>query len=84
MITRIRMKKISRTSKGRYYFRIIVVNKRAPRDSKSIEEIGIYDPSKNPASLKFKKERYDYWVSKGAQPSDTVASLYKRFNKGKS
>ncbi|MFH1621814.1 MAG: 30S ribosomal protein S16, partial [Candidatus Omnitrophota bacterium] len=48
------------------------------RDSRPIEEIGYYDPSKEPASVKIKKDRYDYWVSKGAQPTDTVKSLYKK------
>jgi small subunit ribosomal protein S16 len=75
------MKKVSTTSKGRYNFRIVVIDKRAPRDSKAIEEIGYYDAAKNPATLKIKQERYDYWMSKGAQPTDTVASLYKRLKK---
>ncbi|MFC1708900.1 30S ribosomal protein S16 [Candidatus Omnitrophota bacterium] len=79
MSVRIRMKKISRTAKGRYNFRIVVISRPAARDSRPIEEIGYYDPSKKPASVKIKKERYDYWVSKGAQPTDTVASLYKKY-----
>lgn len=81
MTVRIRMKKISRTSKGRYNFRVVVIKKTAARDSRPIEEIGHYDSAKNPASLKINKERYEYWVSKGAQPTDTVASLYKRYKK---
>jgi len=78
MSVRIRMKKISRTSKGRYNFRIVVIKKTASRDSRPIEEIGSYDPSKKPAYFKIKRERYDYWVSKGAQPTDTVANLCKK------
>jgi small subunit ribosomal protein S16 len=78
MAVKIRMKKVSRTSSGRYNFRIIVINQTAARDGEPVEEIGYYDPAKNPASLKINKERYDYWVSKGALPSDTVASLYKK------
>lgn len=78
MAVKIRMRKISRTSSGRYNFRIVAIDRETARDGRTIEEIGYYDPSKNPASLKINKERYDYWVSKGAQPSDTVASLYKK------
>lgn len=79
MSVKIRLKKISSTSSGHYNFRIVVIDGREARDSKHIEEIGFYDPSKNPASLKINKERYDYWVGKGAEPSDTVASLYKKY-----
>ena len=78
MAVKIRMKKISSTSSGKYNFRIVVIDREKARDGKNIEEIGHYDPSKNPASIKIDKERYDYWVSKGAKPSDTVASLYKK------
>ena len=81
MSVKIRLKKISTASKGRYNFRLVVIEKSSARDSRPIEEIGYYNPSKNPASLKINKERYDYWISKGAQPSDTVASLYKKLNK---
>lgn len=81
MSVRIRLRKISSTSKKRYNFRIVVINKANPRDSRYIEELGYYEPSKNPATLKINKERYDYWISKGAQPSDTVTSLYKKYNK---
>ncbi|NQU19198.1 30S ribosomal protein S16 [bacterium] len=81
MSVRIRLRKISRTDKGRYNFRIVVTDRRDARDSRPVEEIGYYGPSKNPASLIFKKERYDYWISKGAQPTETVASLFKEFNK---
>lgn len=78
MAVKIRMKKISRTSSGRYNFRIAVIDREKARDGKTIEEIGYYDPSKSPASLKINKERYDYWLSKGAQPSETVASLCRK------
>ena len=78
MAVRIRMRRINSKASGRDNFRIVVTDQRNPRDSKFVEEIGYYDPNKNPASIKIEKERYDYWVSKGAQPSDTVASLYKK------
>lgn len=79
MSVKIRLRKISSTSSGHYNFRIVVMDARNARDSKHIEELGYYDPSKNPASLKINKERYDYWLAKGAQPSDTVQSLYKGY-----
>ena len=79
MAPRIRLRKISHTSKGHYNFRIIVIDRAKPRESKQIEELGYYDPASKPASVKINKTRYEYWVSKGAQPSDTVASLYKKY-----
>ena len=51
------------------------------RDGQFIEQVGTYDPMSSPHRITFKQERYDYWVSVGAQPSDTVNSLYKRFVK---
>ena len=77
MSVMIRLKKAS-ASRGRYNYRVVVINKANSRDGKTIEEIGYYDAAKNPASLKIDKERYDYWVKNGAQPSDTVARLYKK------
>ena len=83
MALTIRMKKISDTSKGRTNFRMVVIERTKARDGRFLEELGYYDPSKKPASLKIDKDRYDYWVSKGALPSDTAKSLYKNFNKQK-
>jgi len=78
MATRIRMRKISHTSTGRYNFRIVVTTRSKARDASQIEEIGYYDPSKKPASVKLDTVRYEYWVSKGAEPSNTVRSIYKK------
>ena len=83
MAVRIRLRKISTTSKGRYNYRIVVMDRRQPRDSKQIEELGYYSASKNPAEIVFKVDRYEYWLTKGATPSDTVATLYKRYKKAK-
>lgn len=83
MAVRIRMRRISTTSKGRYNHRIVVMDRQQARDSRQIEEIGFYSAAKNPAHLEFNAERYEYWLKKGATPSDTVASLYKRFKKNK-
>ena len=81
MAARIRLRKISSTSKGRYNFRIVVVSRDMPRDSRHIEQLGYYDPSKKPAAIKFLGERYEEWLKKGAKPTSTVATLYKKFKK---
>ncbi len=81
MAARIRMRKISSTAKGKSNFRIVVISRSMPRDSRHIEELGFYNPSTKPETLKFKSERYEHWLTKGALPTDTVASLYKRIKK---
>ena len=62
-------------------FRIVVADGRSPRDGKFIEEIGTYQPLKQGDNFKIDLERVNYWVSKGAQPSDTVASFIKKVTK---
>ena len=62
-------------------FRIVVANSRSPRDGKFIEEIGLYQPLKPGENFSLKLDRAQYWISKGAQPSDTVASFIKRLSK---
>ena len=58
-------------------FRIVVADSRSPRDGKFIEEIGTYQPLKQGDNFTLKLDRAQYWLSKGAQPSDTVASFLK-------
>jgi small subunit ribosomal protein S16 len=65
-------------SKKKPHFKIVVCDSHSAPSSKFIEEIGIYDPSKNPELLKVNKERADYWLSVGAKPSETVNSLLKK------
>ena len=61
------------------YYRIVVADSRAPRDGRCIEELGTYDPSAEVASkLSVDLERVKYWVSNGAQPTDTVRGLLKK------
>ncbi len=60
------------------FYRIVVADSRAPRDGKFIEEIGYYDPMKEPAEIKIDEEKAKKWLSTGAQPTDTVKSLFKR------
>ena len=64
-------------SKKRPYFRIVVTDSRAARDSSFVEILGHYNPRTKPALVDIKQERVDYWISKGAQPSDTVRTLIK-------
>ena len=59
-------------------FRIVVADCRSPRDGKFIEEIGTYLPLKKDNNVTLKLDRAQYWISKGAQPSDTVASFIKK------
>jgi small subunit ribosomal protein S16 len=62
-------------------FRIVVADGRSPRDGKCIEEIGTYQPRKQGDNFTLKLDRAHYWISKGAQPSDTVASFIKKADK---
>jgi small subunit ribosomal protein S16 len=68
-------------TKNRPYYRIVVADSRSPRDGKFIEIIGTYDPKQTGQNSSFRVERAEYWISKGAQPSDTVRSLIKKQKK---
>src|ERR1700719_3290873 len=63
---------------NRPYFKVVVTDTRSPRDGKFIEIVGTYDPKKAGMNSTLKLERIEYWISKGAQPSDTVRSLIKK------
>lgn len=60
------------------FYRIVVADSRSPRDGRFIEEIGIYDPLADSEKLKVNLERANYWISTGAQPTDTVRALLKK------
>ena len=79
MSVKIRMKRIG--AKNTPVFRIVVADSRSPRDGKFIEEIGTYQPLKKDENFTVDVARANYWVSKGAQPSDTVASFLKKANR---
>jgi len=68
-------------TKNRPYYKVVVADKRSPRDGKFIEIIGAYDPKKPGHNSTLKIDRVEYWISKGAQPSDTVRSLIKQNEK---
>jgi small subunit ribosomal protein S16 len=57
------------------HYRIVVIEKERARNGRSVEVVGIYNPRTNPASVELKRDRVDYWVSKGAKMSETVARL---------
>ena len=57
------------------YYRIVVIEKDRARDGRSVEVVGTYNPRTNPASVELKRDRIDYWTSKGAQLSDRVKKL---------
>jgi small subunit ribosomal protein S16 len=63
---------------NRPYYKVVVADSRSPRDGKFIEIIGTYDPKKTGHNSTLKMDRIEHWISKGAQPSDTVRSLIKK------
>ena len=58
-------------------YRVVVIDKRRPRNGRFVEIVGTYDPLKKPAEIKLNAERIQYWLGNGAQPSDTVRSFFK-------
>ena len=75
MAVKIRLKRIG--AKKAPFYRIVVADSRYPRDGRFIEEIGYYDPTKDPSVIKVNEELAKKWLSNGAQPTDTVAKLLK-------
>jgi small subunit ribosomal protein S16 len=61
--------------KKRPFYRVVVTEKTRPRNGRFVEIVGTYDPLKKPAAVELDNERVQYWLSKGAQPSDTVRSF---------
>jgi small subunit ribosomal protein S16 len=76
MAVKIRLKRIGARNKPA--FRIVVADSRSPRDGKCIEELGSYLPQQKGRNFTLNLERAQYWLSKGAQPSDTVASFIRK------
>lgn len=73
MAVRIRLKRMG--AKKKPFYRIVVADSRSPRDGKFIEEIGYYNPTTEPMTLKVDADKAKSWLSKGAKPSDTVKFL---------
>lgn len=76
MAVRIRLKRLG--AKKAPFYRIVVADSRTSRNGRSIEEIGISDPTKEPVVLKVDAEAANKWLANGAQPSDTVKALLKK------
>ncbi len=64
-------------AKGKPFYRVVVKEKRSKRDGKYLENVGTYNPMTDPSTVDLKHERIQYWISVGAQPTETVASLIK-------
>ena len=73
---KLRLKRMGRTHKS--FFRLSAMDSRCPRDGRVIEELGWYDPHASGEQVKFDTERVAYWLSVGAQPSETVRDLLKK------
>jgi small subunit ribosomal protein S16 len=68
--------RLARIGKKKHpFYRVVVLDKRKPRNGRTVEIVGTYDPLKNPAEIKLVADRIIYWLGCGAQPSDTVRSF---------
>ena len=75
-MVKIRLKRMG--AHKRPFYRVVVSDSRTPRDGRFIEEIGTYNPLKDPAEIKIDVEAAQKWISNGAQPTDTVRALLKK------
>lgn len=73
MAVKIRLRRMG--AKKAPFYRVVVADSRFPRDGRFIEEVGYYDPMKEPADIKFDAEKIQKWIGNGAQPTDTVRAL---------
>jgi len=80
MAVHIRLRRIGKNPKKRPHFRFTVSDEHKGRDSSYIEQLGYYSPTTGAVTIN--KGRFDYWLQKGAQASNTVKSLVKKFSKG--
>lgn len=76
MAVKIRLKRMGAHKKP--FYRVVVADSRSPRDGKFIEEIGYYNPLTDPADVKIDADMAKKWISNGAQPTETVKSLFKK------
>ena len=76
MAVKIRLRRMG--AKKAPFYRIVVADSRYPRDGRFIEEIGYYDPTKNPSVVKVDADKAKEWIKNGAQPTDTVRGLLKK------
>ena len=76
MAVKIRLRRMG--AKRAPFYRVVVADSRFPRDGRFIEELGTYDPTKDPAIVNIDSEKAKKWISNGAQPTDTVKALLKK------
>lgn len=76
MAVKIRLKRMG--AKRNPFYRIVVADSRSPRDGRFIEQIGTYNPVTNPVEVKIDEDKALDWMTKGAQPSDTVRNLFSK------
>ena len=76
MAVKIRLRRMG--AKKAPFYRVVVADSRFPRDGRFIEEIGYYDPTKEPAVVKIDAQKAEQWIKNGAQPTDTVKKLLKK------
>ena len=76
---KIRLRRPGKSIKRRYHYKIVVTEAKRARESRFVAQIGYYDPSQK--LLKFDISKYEAWVKKGARPTETVATLFKRYKK---
>ena len=74
---RIRLRRPGKSIKGKRHYKVVVTEARIARQSRFVEQVGYYNPTQK--LLQFDAEKYESWVKKGAQPSETVASLFKKY-----
>ena len=75
-MVKIRLRRMG--AKKKPFYRIVVADSRSPRDGRSIEEVGTYNPLTDPAEVTVKVDRVQEWIKNGAQPTDTVRALLKK------
>ena len=75
-MVKLRLKRAGR--KKHPIYKIVAADQRSPRDGRFIEQVGYYDPNQNPMQITLQEDRVMYWLKTGAQPTDTVRSLFKR------
>jgi small subunit ribosomal protein S16 len=80
-VVRIRLTRVG--SKKNPIWRIVVADKRSPRDGRVIENVGTYNPQTDPSTVTLKQDRLEHWISKGAMPTDTVFKLMKTQSLGR-
>jgi len=78
MLTMLKIKLMRTGKKNQPTYRFVIAQAKSKRDGKCVENIGDFQPLMNPPLIRLDKQRYDYWINQGAQPTNTVRNLYKK------